>query len=189
MKKIAIFSSGNGSNAENIIKYFKQNNKIKVELILSNRPGANVLTRAKNHNVDTFVFTKSSLNKGSALKELNIKKIDFIVLAGFLLKIPEGIIGYYKDKIVNIHPSLLPLYGGKGMYGIHVHKKVFEAKETKSGITIHFATKKYDDGAVIFQAQCPIDSCRDPKDIQKKVHKLEMKFFPRIIETLIDGKN
>ncbi len=189
MKKIAIFSSGNGSNAENIIKYFKQNNKIKVELILSNRPGANVLNRAKNHNVDTFVFTKNSLNKGSVLKELNIKKIDFIVLAGFLLKIPEAIISCYKNKIVNIHPSLLPLYGGRGMYGIHVHNKVFDAKETKSGITIHFVNKKYDDGAVIFQAQCPIDSCIRPKDIQKKVHKLEMKFFPRIIETLLDGKN
>ena len=189
MKKIAIFASGKGSNAENIIKYFKRSSKVTVQLIASNNPGSLVLNRAKNHGVKTLIFDKQELNKGAVLKLLKLQKIDFIVLAGFLLKIPKTIINEYPNNIINIHPSLLPLYGGKGMYGIHVHKQVAESQDLESGITIHFVNSIYDAGAVIFQAKCRLYPNIKPKEIQKKVHKLEIKFFPRIIENLLDAKN
>ena len=187
MKKIAIFASGNGSNTENIIKYFSLRNKIKVELILSNNPTAKVLNKAKKHGISTIVFRKSELIKGIILETLKQKEIVFIVLAGFLLKIPESIIDHYNNKIINIHPSLLPLYGGKGMYGMNVHQKVFESKDQQTGITIHFVNKSYDKGEVIFQAKCLLSKRISPKEIQKKVHSLEIQFFPRIIENVLDG--
>ena len=189
MKKIAIFASGNGSNAANIINYFKKNNKIEICLVASNKPNAKVLERAKSHNVRTLVFNKIDLENGNVLKKLKSEKIDFIVLAGFLIKIPKHIIAIYLNKIINIHPSLLPLYGGKGMYGLHVHQKVFEDKATETGITVHFVNEMYDKGAIIFQAKCPLPTKMSPMLIQKKVHKLEKKFFPRIIENLLDGQN
>lgn len=189
MKRIAIFASGNGSNAENIVKYFKKSNTIKVELIASNNPEAGVIDRGKKHEIKTFVFDKIALTNGKVLKELKSQKIEFIVLAGFLLKIPKTIIQSYLDKIINIHPSLLPLYGGKGMYGMRVHEKVAESKDLESGITIHFVNSIYDAGAIIFQAKCALYSNIKAKEIQKKVHKLEIKFFPRIIESLLDVKN
>ena len=187
MKKIAIFASGNGSNAENIIKYFEGSKKIKVQLVGSNNSKAKVLNKAKIHNIETCIFSDAELINGLVLKELELKKIDFIILAGFLLKIPEEIINSYPNRIINIHPSLLPLYGGKGMYGIHVHKKVSESKDLESGITIHFVNRHYDQGAIIFQAKCILYPNIKPKEIQKKVHKLEIKFFPRIIQNLLDG--
>ena len=187
MKKIAIFASGNGSNTENIIKYFATSNKIKIALVLSNNPIAKVLLKAKKHGILTIVFNKSELITGFVLETLKNKKIDFIVLAGFLLKIPEFIINDYDNKIINIHPSLLPLYGGKGMYGMNVHQKVFESKDQQTGITIHFVNKSYDKGNIIFQAKCLLPKRISPKEIQKKVHSLEVQFFPRIIENVLDG--
>tara|TARA_B100000700_G_scaffold201052_1_gene221203 strand:+ start:913 stop:1482 length:570 start_codon:yes stop_codon:yes gene_type:complete len=189
MKKIAIFASGNGSNVENIIKFFKTNKSIKIALVASNNPVAGALIRGKKNGVSTTVFDKKSLNNGAVLEMLRLKKINFIVLAGFLLKIPEEIINNFKQKIINIHPSLLPLYGGKGMYGINVHQKVFDSKDHQTGITIHFVNKEYDEGTIIFQAKCQLSPKIKPRGIQKKVHDLEMKFFPRIIESLLNGTN
>ncbi len=189
MKKIAIIASGNGSNAENIIKYFKENDKIIISLVASNNPLAKVLQRAKNHRIPILVFNNKELKDGSLLTILVSQKIDLIVLAGFLLKIPTSIINKFSRKIINIHPSLLPLHGGKGMYGLHVHQKVFESKSEETGITIHFVNQSYDDGQIIFQAKCPLAKNTKPKEIQKKVHELEIKFFPRIIENLLDGQN
>ena len=189
MKKVAIFASGNGSNAENIIKYFIRSSSIKINLIVTNNPNAKVLERIKNYNITTKVFSKQDLESGKVLNALQLHKINFIVLAGFLLKIPEEMIANYDKKIINIHPSLLPLYGGKGMYGRHIHKKVFESKDDKTGITIHFVNKNYDEGDIIFQAKCQLPKNVTLKGIQKKVHKLELNFFPRIIESLLNGDN
>ncbi len=189
MKKIAIFASGNGSNAENIVKYFHQNEKIKVDLVGSNNSEAKVLDRVSRYRVPTIIFNKENLMNGGVLEILEQKKIDFIVLAGFLLKIPKTIINKYVNKIINIHPSLLPLYGGKGMYGNYVHQKVLEERDKKTGITIHFVNEKYDDGAIIFQAKCLLDDNLTIKKIAKKVHDLEIKFYPKIIENILNEQN
>ena len=185
MIQIAVFASGNGTNAESIIKYFQGHPQLKVALLASNNSNSNALKRARKHNIPTLLFSQTELNNSIVLKEMKTHEIDFIVLAGFLLKIPKHIIRYYPKKIINIHPSLLPLYGGKGMYGIHVHKKVFAAKETETGITIHYVNDKYDDGTIIFQAKCSLNKHDSIKEIEKKVHKLEKKFFPKIIESIL----
>ncbi|MBF24960.1 MAG: phosphoribosylglycinamide formyltransferase [Flavobacteriales bacterium] len=187
MNKIAIFASGGGSNAENIIKFFYNSKKVKIALIACNCPNAKVLKKASKYDVETFLFNKKDLLANRVLEKLNEKKITFIILAGFLLKIPIKIINRFPNKIINIHPSLLPLYGGRGMYGMHVHNAVAEAKDLESGITIHYVNAIYDNGAIIFQAKCSLYKNILPKDIQKKVHKLELKFFPRIINNLLDG--
>ena len=189
MKKIVIFASGNGSNAENIVKYFQQNNKVQVNLVGSNNSEAKVLDRVSRYNIPTIIFNKENLINGDVLHILEQKKIDFIVLAGFLLKIPQTIINKYLNKIINIHPSLLPLYGGKGMYGNYVHQKVLEAGDKETGITIHFVNEKYDDGAIIFQAKCLLEDNLTIKKIAKKVHDLEMKFYPKIIENILNEQN
>lgn len=186
MKKIAIFASGEGSNAENIVKYFQQNSKIKVNLLASNNSEAKVLSRVSRYNIPTAIFNKQNLINGDVLEVLEQKKIDFIVLAGFLLKIPSMIIEKYLNKIINIHPSLLPLYGGKGMYGKYVHQKVFEGGDQETGITIHFVNEKYDDGLIIFQAKCLLQNNVTIKKIAKKVHDLEIKFYPKIIENILN---
>ena len=189
MKKIAIFASGNGTNAENIIKYFNQNLTIEVSLIATNNQFSKVLERAKKNHIPTIVFSKEELNGGQILTRLKSEQINLIVLAGFLLKIPRKITKQYFNRIINIHPSLLPLYGGKGMYGLYVHQKVFDAKEKETGITIHYVNAKYDDGKIIFQAKCDIKANMGVKEIAKKVHKLEMKFFPRIIENILNEQD
>jgi phosphoribosylglycinamide formyltransferase-1 len=189
MKRLVLFASGNGSNVENIIKYFNNKPLIQVVEIFSNNKNAKVLNRAQKYNIPTVVFDKKQLQNGTVLKQLKSRKLDLIILAGFLLKIPKKIINIYNNKIINIHPSLLPLYGGKGMYGLHVHQKVFESKDKQSGITIHFVNHHYDDGAIIFQAKCPLKENIKPKEIAKKVHKLEMQFFPKIIEKILNGQN
>jgi len=189
MKRVAIFASGNGSNAENIITYFKLNSTIKISVLFSNNSNAKVLERAKLKYVPTVLFNKNELKNGTVFKELKSRKISFITLAGFLLKIPDEIINYYSNKIINIHPSLLPLYGGKGMYGKYVHQKVFEAKDKESGITIHFVNKTYDDGLIIFKAKCLLPRNAKINTIQKEVKKLELKFYPIIIENLLNEKN
>ena len=186
MTRIAIFASGSGSNAENIIRYVSDNRSIKVVLVLSNKSCSGVLIRAQLHNIPTFIFTKNDLNECSkvhnVLKDYNAS---MIVLAGFLLKIPLCMIKAYPNSILNIHPALLPKYGGNGMYGMNVHKAVVENKEEKSGITIHYVNENYDEGAIIFQATCDIDKHDLPEDVKTKVQALELCHFPSVIESII----
>jgi len=188
MKQIAIFASGSGSNAENIIRYFQKNKKAEVVLVLSNNPNALVLERATKLGVKNLVFNKKQLNDSKWAVE-NLKNLDLIVLAGFLWKFPEHLLETYKNKVVNVHPALLPKYGGKGMYGMHVHKAVVENNEAESGITIHYVNEHYDEGAVIFQAKCSINKKDTPNDVAAKIHELEMKHFPEVVQQIlsIDG--
>lgn len=186
MIKIAIFASGSGSNAENIVKYFAANNSIVVDMIISNKKDAYVNERAKYLKIDSFFFPKSTFFESDEVEKLlQDRNINFIILAGFLLKIPEKLINLYPDKIINIHPALLPKHGGLGMYGDNVHKAVIEAQESESGITIHYVNKDYDEGAVIFQAKCSISKSDTFRDVAQKVHELEYKYFPSIIEQVI----
>ncbi len=186
MKKIAILASGSGTNAQNIIEYFSSKDDVEISLILSNKTDAFVLERAKNYNVPTFTFTSKELKETEIVLESLINhKIDFIVLAGFLLMIPEYLIKKYPNKIINIHPALLPKYGGKGMYGSKVHESVIEAKDKESGITIHYVNANYDEGQIIFQAKCNIDKNDNPESLAQKIHKLEYEFFPKTIEDVI----
>lgn len=183
--KIAVFASGNGSNAENLCNYFCDSNKAEVSLILCNKAGAKVLDRAKRLGVQSVLFTKEDLLGGGVLKILSESGIDFIVLAGFMQKIPDEILAAYPDRIVNIHPSLLPKYGGKGMYGDKVHEAVFAAKEKQSGITIHYLNERYDEGNIIFQKTCDIVENDTPATIAAKVHALEYECYPQVIDAVI----
>jgi len=185
-KNIAIFASGNGSNAENIYRFFQKSSDISVVLICSNNKGAYVVKRAEKLQIPLFLFTKQGFENFFELKKvLEAKEVDFIILAGFLLKIPKKILEHYPDKIINIHPALLPKYGGKGMYGNVVHKAVLENKEVESGITIHFVNSEYDDGEIIFKAKCKVKKNDSVESLVKKVQKLERDFFPKIIEGVI----
>lgn len=185
MRKIVIFASGSGSNAEKIILHFKNNSQGNVVGVLCNNLRAKVLEKAENNDVPTVIFDKTALSDGTVLHKINEIKPDLIVLAGFLLKFPESIIAAYPDKIVNIHPALLPKYGGKGMYGMHVHQAVLENKETETGITIHYVNEHYDEGGIIFQATTNIEACQTPEEVAEKVHQLEHEYYPSIIEKLI----
>ena len=186
---IAIFASGTGSNAAQIIQHFSSSAKIKIALIVCNKPGAGVLNIAANAGIPSLLIEKEQFFKGdSYLPELQKHAIDFIVLAGFLWKIPERLIKAYPKKIINIHPALLPQYGGKGMFGHHVHEAVINNKETESGITIHYVDELYDHGAVIFQAKCIVDENDSADSLAKKIHLLEHKHYPKVIaETLQTG--
>ena len=187
MIKLAIFASGSGSNAENIIKYFENSENVCIKLIVSNKADAYVHERAKLLGVKSVTFNKEAFSNSEHVVELLQKEeIDFIILAGFLLKIPQNIIDTYPCKIINIHPALLPKYGGKGMYGDNVHKAVEEAKESESGITIHYINENYDEGDIIFQAKCDIISSDTYKEIADKVHALEYKYFPQVIDSVLD---
>lgn len=183
--RIAIFASGQGSNAQNIIDYFRKNDKIQVALIVSSKKEAGVLQIANKENIPSLTLTKKDFEETGLILELKKHQIDFIVLAGFLWKIPAILIHSFEQKIVNIHPALLPAYGGKGMYGAHVHRAVIEAGEEKSGITIHFADEVYDNGAIIFQASCPVFQYDTPESLAQKIHTLEYLHFPKIIEQVI----
>lgn len=186
MTNIAIFASGSGTNAENIIKYFSNRSTARVTLVLSNKQQAYALKRAANLGVDNFFFEPDDLYRnGKVLQYLSVYSIDFIVLAGFLRLIPQSIIERYPGRIINIHPALLPLYGGKGMYGDTVHKAVISGKESESGITIHLVNKHYDSGDIIFQARCKIEPGDTPETLAKKVHELEYLHYPRVIEEMI----
>ncbi len=186
MRKIAIFASGTGSNAENIINYFSNKNTAQVCLVLSNKRQATVLKRAEQHKVKTIFFDRDDFyTTGKVLKDLIGNNIEFIVLAGFLWLVPENIIDMYPGRIINIHPALLPAYGGKGMYGDSVHKAVIRNHESESGITIHFVNKQYDEGDIIFQEKCRVDPTDTPESLAEKIHVLEYLHFPRIIEELI----
>ena len=188
-KNIAIFASGSGTNAENIIRYFQENDLIRVALVLSNRSDAYVLERAHRLQVPSEVFLKEDWVSGEQiLALLHEYHIDFIVLAGFLIRVPERLLHAYPDKIINIHPALLPKFGGKGMYGDRVHEAVVAAGETESGITIHYINEHYDEGDTIFQAKCPVLPDDSAIDVAQKVHSLEYKHYPLIIERTILGK-
>ena len=188
MKKIVLFASGSGTNAEEIIKYFKKDSFGTVASVLTNNSDAKVIEKAKKLGVNTLLFNKSQLNHTFVIEELNKIKPDLIVLAGFLLKFPEHIIEAYPNKIINIHPALLPNYGGKGMYGMNVHKAVFENNDAETGITIHYVTPNYDEGAIIFQKRVTILECKSPEEIAEKVHQLEHKYFPQIISDILNSK-
>jgi phosphoribosylglycinamide formyltransferase-1 len=186
IKRIAIFASGSGSNAENIYHYFKRNNQVEISLILTNNPNAKVIERAKRLTISCEVFDKNMFYQTTKIVDLlSAKKIDLVVLAGFLWKIPENLIKAFPDKIINIHPALLPKYGGKGMYGDKVHQSVIENKETESGITIHYVNDNYDEGKIIFQAKCSILPTDNYEDLAKKIHALEYEYFPKVVEEIL----
>lgn len=188
MKKLALFASGNGTNVQQIAEYFKSNPHVEISLVLTNNPKARVLNRAKNLGLPSLIFSREDLyNSSKILNILKEKNIDLIVLAGFLWLIPNNLIRAYIDKIINIHPALLPEYGGKGMYGHHVHEAVIKNKEKKSGITIHYVNEKYDDGQIIFQATVEIDKQDTPGSLAEKIHLLEKKYFPKVIEEVLFG--
>jgi len=182
MKNIALFASGSGSNVENIIRYFRDDTNLNFSFIISNKQDAFVHERAKKLQVPSFFYKKDSFENGEVLAFLLENKIDFIVLAGFLLKIPINILQAYPNKIINIHPALLPKFGGKGMYGSYVHEAVIANKETESGITIHYVNENYDEGQIIFQAKCEVLSTDTSKDVAAKVHELEYRYFPEVIK-------
>jgi len=186
MKNIVIFASGGGSNAEKIISYFSQSETIKVALVLTNNANAGVLAKAAAYGIPALVFTKEELNNGFVLRHLQAFNPSLIVLAGFLQKFPADIIAAYPHKVINIHPALLPKYGGKGMYGAHVHRAVHENGEKESGITIHYVNDNYDEGNVIFQKAVNIEECLSPDDVALKVLALEHEHFPRVIEQLLN---
>jgi phosphoribosylglycinamide formyltransferase-1 len=183
--KIAIFASGSGSNAENIVRYFSNGDKFVFPLIISNKTNAFVHERAKTLQIPSFTFSREDFEDGEIiLTLLNQYNINCIVLAGFLLKIPQTLINAYPQKIINIHPALLPKYGGKGMFGHHVHHAVANSGDNESGITIHYVNSNYDEGNIIFQAKIPVLSTDTPDMIAEKVHALEYEHFPKVIEDL-----
>jgi phosphoribosylglycinamide formyltransferase-1 len=188
MKHIAILASGNGTNAENIIRYFSNEKKAKVTLVLSNRPQAMVLERAATLGVDSFFFDRTQFYEtGEVLMMLQRREIDFVVLAGFLWLTPPDIVEAFRGRIVNIHPALLPRYGGKGMYGDRVHRSVLDAGCAESGITIHYVNELYDSGDIIFQARCPVLPDDDLHSLAERVHSLEYEHYPAVISRLIDN--
>jgi phosphoribosylglycinamide formyltransferase 1 len=187
MKNIAIFASGSGTNAENIIKYFSNRKSAKVVLVLSNKRDAEVHKRAAALNTKSLFFDRDDFyNSQKVLDQLESDQVDFVVLAGFLWLVPENILVRYSGRIINIHPALLPKYGGKGMYGDVVHRSVIAACERESGITVHYVNKVYDNGEIIFQARCEVSADDTPASLAAKVHALEYKYFPVIIEEIVE---
>lgn len=186
MKRIAIFASGAGSNAEKILEYFSHSEKIKVALIVCNKPEAGVLTIAKQHGVEALLIDKELFFRGdNYIPQLQAYKIDWIILAGFLWKIPLPLIASWRGHILNIHPALLPAYGGKGMYGSRVHQAVIEAGEKQSGITIHQVDEQYDHGDTVFQATCQVLPNDTAATLSNRIHALEHEHYPRVIEEQI----
>lgn len=186
MKKIAIFASGAGTNAENIIRYFANDERIKVVLVLSNNQKAGVHARVNALGVPSFVFTRKEFAEGTPIVDkLAEYEVDFIVLAGFMCFVSEPLQKVFSGRIVNIHPSLLPKFGGKGMYGMHVHEAVVKSGEKESGITIHYINEHYDEGAIIFQASCPVLPNDTPEDLAARVHALEYEYYPKVVEEIL----
>lgn len=187
MKNVAIFASGEGTNAENIFKYFQNDKRIKIKLVVTNVDTAGVIKRAEEYKKNVQIISKTALYEYTSqiIEFLETEEIDIIVLAGFLLKIPEQFIKAFPNRIINIHPALLPKYGGKGMYGMNVHKAVIEQKEIESGITVHYVNEEYDKGEIILQAKCRIEEGDTPEMLDQKIRALELEFFPKAIEKLI----
>ncbi len=187
-KRIAIFASGNGTNCENIIRYFQAKGDAEIAFVLSNKADAYALVRARRLGVKTVVMTRDTFNDESAVMELmRRERVGFIVLAGFLLLVPPFLIDAFDHRMVNIHPALLPKYGGKGMYGRHVHEAVKAAGESETGMTVHWVTREYDSGAIIAQYKTAISPTDTVDDIAAKEHDLEMKYFPEVIDRIISG--
>lgn len=183
---IAILASGSGTNAENIVHYFEGKDNVIIKYILSNKVDAFVLERAKKLNIPTLTFNRSDFyDSDQILKFFQNNNIDWIILAGFLWLVPEYLINAYPNRIINIHPALLPKYGGKGMYGMRVHRAVVENSENESGITIHYVNNEYDKGNIIFQGKCKVISNDTAETVAEKVHKLEYEYYPKIIEEII----
>ncbi len=182
---LAIFASGGGSNAEEIMRYFSNHARIQISLVVTNNPKAGVLHRAEGFHIPCYVYQPEELENGILEKTLDAYHIDFIVLAGYLKKVPDSILKKYPNKIVNIHPALLPKFGGKGMYGMNVHKAVVEANETESGISIHYVNEQYDEGEIISQHRCVITKEDTAEIVAQKIHQLEQEFFPKVIEKVI----
>ena len=186
MKRIVIFASGSGTNAENLIKFFHNRENASVIQVLTNNPHAKVLDRCKTLKVSALSFNKIAFTETQdVLNILKASKPDLIVLAGFLWKFPEFILNEFPNKVVNVHPALLPKYGGKGMYGMHVHQAIIANKETETGITIHYVNEHYDEGAIIFQAKCDVFSTDSAEDVASKIHELEMEHFPKVVDRLL----
>jgi len=186
MKNIAIFASGSGTNTEKIIACFQNNKGIKIALIVSNKTDALVLKRAEKNKIPTLILKREEFYETeNIVDQLNSYKIDLIVLAGFMWLVPTYLIRAFPDKIINIHPALLPKFGGKGMYGLHVHRAVLNAKETETGITIHYVNERYDEGKTVFQTRCNISKDDTPETLAEKVHQLEYEHYPIVIERLL----
>lgn len=187
MKNIAIFASGEGTNAENLFNYFNNDKRVKIKLVVTNLDTAGVIARAEKFKKNVQIISKTALNEYTSqiIEFLKTENIDIIVLAGFLLKIPKAFIKAFPNQIINIHPSLLPKYGGKGMHGMHVHKSVIENKEMESGITIHYVNEEYDKGEIILQAKCELNETETPETLALKIRKLEFEYFPKAIEKII----
>jgi phosphoribosylglycinamide formyltransferase-1 len=190
MKRIVLLASGSGTNAENIAFFFQNHPDVKVSYILSNRSNAGVLGRANNLNIKTMVFDRAMFSQSDEVLNFLLKEApDLIVLAGFLWLVPPKIVKAFPNRIINIHPALLPEYGGKGMYGDRVHQTVIDNGEQESGITIHLVNEKYDDGDIIFQARCKIDKDDTVQSLAQKVHDLEYKYFPVVIRQVLDEQS
>lgn len=186
MKKIAVFASGAGSNAQQIIDHFRYSAKAKVTLIVCNKPGAGVISISRIEHIPYLLIEKEKFFQGNAYTdELKEHSVDCIVLAGFLWKIPSLLIKTFPDRIINIHPALLPKYGGKGMYGLHVHKAVIDSRDEESGITIHYVDDVYDHGKIIYQATCPVLENDTPSLLALRIQKLEHEHYPGVIENLL----
>ena len=185
-KRIVIFASGSGTNTQNLIQYFQQSKFAEVVLVLSNKKDAKVLIRGKSLSVKSKHFTKEELfSEKGVLSLLSEAQADLIILAGFLLKFPTSILREYPNQVINLHPALLPKYGGKGMYGHYVHEAVVANKEVETGITIHYVNENYDEGAIIFQKSVKLSEHDTPETVAKKIHKLEYKYFPKVVEKLL----
>ena len=185
IKKIIIFASGTGTNAENIINYYKVNTEVEIIMVFTNNPNAGVIDRISSMKIPTKIFDKVELNNGTLKQQIEILNPDLIVLAGFLLKIPLDIIRTFNGKIINIHPALLPKHGGKGMYGDRVHQSVKEARDFQTGITIHNVNENYDQGSIIYQTKVEIKSQDSIEEIAKKVKKLEHEHYPKVINKIL----
>tara|TARA_R110001592_G_scaffold84675_1_gene250277 strand:- start:1333 stop:1905 length:573 start_codon:yes stop_codon:yes gene_type:complete len=189
MKRIVIFASGSGTNAENLIKFFQNRENASVIQVLTNNPLAKVLERCKTLGISALSFNRIAFTKSNdVLNILKASKPDLIVLAGFLWKFPENILHEFPNKIINIHPALLPKYGGKGMYGRHVHDAVVANHDKETGITIHYVNEHYDEGTVIFQAKCKVEKYDSATDVAHKIHNLEMEHFPKVVEKLLSNQ-
>ena len=185
MKRIVIFASGSGSNAENIINFFKHTQTAEVTHVLCNNQQAKVFERCKKLKTKCLHFLKEDFYTSDTILNILKKEADFIILAGFLWRIPQKIVAAFPQKIINIHPALLPKYGGKGMYGMHVHQAIKDNNEIETGITIHYVNENYDEGAVIFQSKIVVDIKDTPTAIAGKIHLLEQRYFPKVIEEII----
>lgn len=188
MVRIGIFASGEGTNVQRFIDYFKNSSDLQIALVVCNNPKARVLERAALAEIPILLLDKDTFyNSDKVVEELQ-QKVDFIVLAGFLWMIPQNLITAFHNKMVNIHPALLPAYGGKGMYGMKVHEAVIQNKEKKSGISIHYVNEHYDEGEIIFQKECVVSSEDSPMTLALMIHELEHKYYPEEVEKLLLGK-